>query len=58
MERRGFRTYVTDFFANWRNSEEGFGAKLWLTVTNRTRAAGHFLTGKGWCCGNHGEPGC
>jgi hypothetical protein len=58
VERRGVRDYVRDFLANWRDSEEGFGTKLRFTVMNRFRAAGHFVSGKGWCCGNHGEPGC
>lgn len=58
MGRRGIRTYVRDFFANWRGSQDDFGTKVWLTVRNRAIAAGHFLTGEGWCCGHHGEPGC
>jgi hypothetical protein len=58
MEHRSVRTYVRDFFANWRNSEAAWGTKVWLTIRNRARAAGHFLTGRGWCCGHHGEPGC
>lgn len=58
MAGRSVRTYVTDFFANWRHSEDRFGTKVWLTVKNRAIAGGHFITGKGLCCGHHGEPGC
>jgi hypothetical protein len=58
MAKRGARQYVRDFFSNWRHYDGSLGAKLALTVKNRMFAAGHFLTGKGWCCGNHGEPGC
>jgi len=58
MGHRNVRSYVRDFFANWRDSEDGFGTKVWLTARNRAIAAGHFLSGKGWCCGHHGEPGC
>jgi hypothetical protein len=58
MEKRSARAYVRDFFSNWRTYDAGLATKLRLTVKNRSLAAGHFLTGKGWCCGNHGEPGC
>jgi hypothetical protein len=58
MGRRNVRSYVRDFLANWRDSEDDFGTKLWLTARHRAIAAGHFLSGKGWCCGHHGEPGC
>jgi hypothetical protein len=58
MGSRSFRTYVREFFANWRDSEDSFVTKVRLTVRNRALAGGHFITGKGWCCGHHGEPGC
>lgn len=58
MGRRNVRSYVRDFFANWRDSDDDFGTKAWLAVRHRAIAAGHFLSGKGWCCGHHGEPGC
>jgi hypothetical protein len=58
MGRRSVRSYVRDFFANWRTSEEHLGRKAVLAIRNRLRATGHGFTGKGFCCGHHGEPGC
>jgi hypothetical protein len=58
MAHRSARTYVRDFFSNWRTSEEHLGRKIVLAVQNRLLATGHGLTGKGFCCGHLGEPGC
>jgi hypothetical protein len=52
--RHQLRYHVASFFSNWRESDAGFLAKVWLTLRNRTKG---LVTLKG-CCGHLGEPGC
>jgi hypothetical protein len=47
-----WRSYVDDYWRNWREYDGSFGRKLALAAKNRV------IANVRGCCGNFGEPGC